>query len=86
MASEFNIGIQTAASNNLRLSKRKTMKRASLDDLDKSLFIRVSQKLAQGVPLSIHMLVEKVKVFNNALGSSLDCNANWGWLHHFKAS
>ena len=58
LVSKFNIRVQTvpdlykhknklnefAANNNSRLSKRKAMKRASLDDLDKALFLWFNQK------------------------------------------
>ena len=64
------------SNNYSRLPKRKTMKRASLDDLDKVF----SKKQTQGVPISQSMLVQKVKCFNDTLGFSVDfksCFKSW---------
>lgn len=99
LSNEFNIGIQTvrdlkkqksqllsfAANYESRVTKRKTMKSATLDDLDKSLFMWFSQKRAEGIPISGPILVAKAKFFNDALGLSTEFNASSGWLHRFKS-
>ena len=72
-----------AANNNSTLSKRKTVKKGSLDDLDKTLFLWFSQKQAESVPIFGPMLVQKAKFCSDALGFSVNFNASSGWQHWF---
>ena len=65
VVSKFNVVIKTAASNDTSLSKRKITKMASLDDLDKALFLPFSQKQAQEVSVSGSMLVQNSIFFND---------------------
>ena len=66
--------------------KRKSLKLASDDNLEKSLFSWFVQERSKGTPVSGILLQEKAKHFHALLnpGSADDFKASGGWLENFK--
>ncbi|MBN3279672.1 JERKL protein, partial [Polyodon spathula] len=66
------------------LSKRKSMKKATYDDLDKTMLEWFNQERSEGKPMSGLICAKQAKVFFDALRMEGDFNASSGWLTQFK--
>lgn len=66
------------------MSKRKTMKTATYDELDKAMVLWFNQQRAQGIPVSGVVCAAKALQFFKELNLSGDFNASSGWLTRFK--
>lgn len=63
---------------------RKTMKKATNEDLDTAVYMWFVQKRSEGIPLSGPMVCEKAIFFNEKLGGGAQFKASTGWLKNFK--
>lgn len=66
------------------VDKRKSLKGAKMDELDRALFIWFSARRSEGKPLSGPLLCEKAKKLHQDLGIQEPCNFSDGWLRNFK--
>lgn len=64
--------------------KRKTMRKATDQQLDQALYLWFIQKRAEGVPLSGPIIQERALFFNEKLNVEKEFKASSGWLHNFK--
>lgn len=64
--------------------KRKTMRKATNEQLDTALYLWFVQKQAEGVPLSGPIIQERALFFIGKLNVDNDFKASSGWLHNFK--
>ena len=68
-----------------KIPKRKTMKKAEYEKLNKVLFLWFTQQRTKGMPLSGPILQEKAKMLAEMLGEDgKGFNASSGWLDRFK--
>ena len=67
------------------VEKRKSLKGAKLDELDKALFIWFSARRSEGKPLTGPLVIEKAKKFHGDLNIQEPCSFSLGWLRNFKA-
>lgn len=67
-----------------RPKKRKTMKKATNESLDTSVYLWFVQKRSEGIPLSGPIVAEKAILFNKKLNGDESFKASSGWLEKFK--
>lgn len=100
LATEYNIGEQTVrylikkkmdvlkfastADSSSGLQKRKTMKKATFEMLDKTMLEWFTQQPALGNPVNGVICAEKAKIFFEVLGLEGNFDASSGWLYRFK--
>lgn len=66
------------------MSKRKTMKTSTYDELDKAMVLWFNQQRAEGIPVSGAVCAAKAKDFHDKLKLPGEFNASSGWLTRFK--
>lgn len=64
--------------------KRKTMRKATNENLDTALYLWFTQKRAEGIPLSGPIVAEKAIFFNTKMNGDPSFKASSGWLEKFK--
>lgn len=68
----------------LGMEKRKTMRTAQHENVDKVMIEWFRQRRSEGVPLTGLMLMEQAKVFHKSMNLSTPCEYSTGWLRNFK--
>ncbi|XP_064421026.1 jerky protein homolog-like [Latimeria chalumnae] len=66
------------------LSKRKSMKLSTYEELDRAMLEWFHQQRAEGTPISGPICAKQAKFFFDALGMEGDFNASSGWFTRFK--
>ncbi|XP_004590685.2 tigger transposable element-derived protein 2 [Ochotona princeps] len=66
------------------LSKRKSMKSSTYEELDRVMIEWFNQQKTDGIPVSGTICAKQAKFFFDALGMEGDFNASSGWLTRFK--
>ena len=66
------------------VSKRKSMKSSTYEELDRVMIEWFNQQKTDGIPVSGTICAKQAKFFFDALGMEGDFNASSGWLTRFK--